>query len=911
MKNFLIFLLIIISLQLMSLEQFAVNPLPMNDWTGTTDGMSTTESSLVRCLDSEDGWMMFDISIIPPGMIDVIEFQGFVNSTNHPNWTITPVSHNPLTSPAAVLYGDINDEAYDPLTSYLFRSEGPMYSSGWKSHILGNSANLDLEAAIPNGTFTIGIASRDNNPINWITFDGWSEFNSPTLLVSRYTHVIGSVFGIWTLAESPYIVDGDIWIDIGNHLFIESGVQVLFAGDFSFAVNGELEANAMIGDNILFAPQETDNIWQGITIGEQFGPIGFVELSRAIYENSINGLRINNGFAQILNSSIHLDSLIVRDSTKVGITINDESDALVDSCEITGYSTGIKISNTSGSLLTPTIMNSQITNTTESSRNDEIGISISGLAAPTVNECLIEDYPYGFKITGTGNSTAEDPVLTNCRVRNSTESSRDFTLITGLAIEDVINIEIDADSIIGYQTGVEFINNSTRAESTPVLTNCRVRNSTESSRDNEIGISISGLVAGEFDENYIEDYPYGFIHIGNGGSNTETPVLTNCRIRNSTESSRDVELITGIYLEDVLDYTIEADTIIGYATGIEMLNTTSRAESAPVLTNCRVRNSTESSRSGTTGINLSGHISASIDDCDTEEYHKGIDIFNDTGSTSTPTLTNSRVRNSTESSRNTFIGLEISGDVNCSISLNEFSNCDTTIIIDSVNATTEIDYNLITMDTLSSNTKAIIASDSDTLMIWNNTIYLFDTGLDLSSIDDCDFYNNIIWNTNDPIEETFSTLTVSYSCIEGGFTGTGNIDEYPSFVDSTNDDFHLTWNSPCIDTGNPSSPLDDDGTTVDMGVYYFHQAGTPNIPANVTISIVGDSIEIEWDEPDYAISFSVYSSEDPYESVSSWTLEESDIRSTSWSEEISDDEKFYYIIGVNGIPDTMVSKQRK
>ncbi|MFH1011708.1 MAG: T9SS type A sorting domain-containing protein, partial [bacterium] len=43
----------------------------------------------------------------------------------------------------------------------------------------------------------------------------------------------------------------------------------------------------------------------------------------------------------------------------------------------------------------------------------------------------------------------------------------------------------------------------------------------------------------------------------------------------------------------------------------------------------------------------------------------------------------------------------------------------------------------------------------------------------------------------------------------------------PVFVSS--DDFHLQANSPCIDAGDPSLPLDPDTTISDIGAFYFDQ----------------------------------------------------------------------------------------
>ena len=98
--------------------------------------------------------------------------------------------------------------------------------------------------------------------------------------------------------------------------------------------------------------------------------------------------------------------------------------------------------------------------------------------------------------------------------------------------------------------------------------------------------------------------------------------------------------------------------------------------------------------------------------------------------------------------------------------------------------------------------------------------------------------NCILWN--DSPEEIYiseyagpSSLIISYSDIQGGEAGIiinnngivnwleGNIDNDPLFVDPSNGDFNLIGNSPCIDAGDPTLPLDPDGTVADMGAYYY------------------------------------------------------------------------------------------
>ena len=59
--------------------------------------------------------------------------------------------------------------------------------------------------------------------------------------------------------------------------------------------------------------------------------------------------------------------------------------------------------------------------------------------------------------------------------------------------------------------------------------------------------------------------------------------------------------------------------------------------------------------------------------------------------------------------------------------------------------------------------------------------------------------------------------------LNSSYAGLGNIDADPLFTDPENGDFTLQPTSPCIDTGDPNSPLDPDGTIADIGAYYFSQ----------------------------------------------------------------------------------------
>ena len=82
-------------------------------------------------------------------------------------------------------------------------------------------------------------------------------------------------------------------------------------------------------------------------------------------------------------------------------------------------------------------------------------------------------------------------------------------------------------------------------------------------------------------------------------------------------------------------------------------------------------------------------------------------------------------------------------------------------------------------------------------------------------------YNCIsYWNGGSEIDGF--NLNVTYSNVEGGETGTGNIDVDPQFAEEI--DYHLSSSSPCVDAGDPaildgSQPPGLGGTRSDMGTY--------------------------------------------------------------------------------------------
>ena len=100
------------------------------------------------------------------------------------------------------------------------------------------------------------------------------------------------------------------------------------------------------------------------------------------------------------------------------------------------------------------------------------------------------------------------------------------------------------------------------------------------------------------------------------------------------------------------------------------------------------------------------------------------------------------------------------------------------------------------------------------------------------------FVNSIFWNDQETDVFTYNggTVTIAYSDIQGGWTGEGNINLDPLFVDAATGDYHLTANSPCIDAGISFFVFEGDtlvdmsedeyvGSAPDMGAFEYGASG--------------------------------------------------------------------------------------
>jgi hypothetical protein len=76
--------------------------------------------------------------------------------------------------------------------------------------------------------------------------------------------------------------------------------------------------------------------------------------------------------------------------------------------------------------------------------------------------------------------------------------------------------------------------------------------------------------------------------------------------------------------------------------------------------------------------------------------------------------------------------------------------------------------------------------------------------------------NSILWG-NMPVQIGYSypVSRIYYNDIRNGWTGTGNINVNPDFVNSDVNDYHLHWESPCRNNGDPGYIVGENEVDID------------------------------------------------------------------------------------------------
>jgi len=136
--------------------------------------------------------------------------------------------------------------------------------------------------------------------------------------------------------------------------------------------------------------------------------------------------------------------------------------------------------------------------------------------------------------------------------------------------------------------------------------------------------------------------------------------------------------------------------------------------------------------------------------------------------------------------------------------------------------------------------------------------------------------NSILRGTSDSIFTQYNPtdIHIDYCNIGEIWFGSGNTFSDPLFVNGADHDYRLATNSPCVDAGAPSAPLDGDGSRTDVGYFTFVPPapllGSPHILADGTLQFAVNAfprrnyvVEMSTNLPVWSALSTIYQASNP------------------------------------------------
>ncbi|MCB5254102.1 MAG: PKD domain-containing protein [Candidatus Cloacimonetes bacterium] len=484
--------------------------------------------------------------------------------------------------------------------------------------------------------------------------------------------------GMITLSGTAVTVTDipDTWTVLGSpyNLFgdvvIDSTATVTVEDDVVVNLFSEAPLHvrgAILANGVRFQPQSGSGRWGGI----KFSGSGLREPS------SLANCQIIDAIVpvDIATQSPVLSNLYIAVSDTTALADGEaikifESSCQISDAEILNYRAGITVDGHGPSRATPTLSNIRVRNSSNTQRtedHDTIGVTLKSFA--TVDSLEVDNCSTGIIIGSDNETYSSTPTLSNIRVRNSSNTQRTVLQGTGILITGNAAPNLTDVNVSEVANGI-VIDDITSMRATPTLTNIRVRNSSNTTRSITNGLIIRNTPNVLITDAWFDDFATG-ISIEADNRAASTPTLVNIRVRNSSNTQRTETC--GIKITGSVNASMDDVEIEDYMNGLSytMTNHTRAAETV-TLSNIRVRNSSNTQRQVSTGAEFSGVEDLRITDMQIDDYSVGLKISaSDTRATATPTLVNIRVRNSSNTQReeNTsiFLGQGVRGSMQDSV----------------------------------------------------------------------------------------------------------------------------------------------------------------------------------------------------------------------------------------------------
>lgn len=237
------------------------------------------------------------------------------------------------------------------------------------------------------------------------------EISMLSLISAETTIPGGTVSGTWTKANSPYHITGNISIPADDTLIIEPGVEVEFSGNYSFTINGLLEALGSENDSIYFTATTE---WMGLSFNNapDSSRLAYCIIERSFY----GGIVCTNSNPVISQCTLNDNGGEVLGYGGIGVINSNPS---ISFCNIRNnkaslYSGGgINLQNSS-----PKIFNCSIID--NYSMNNGGGISCGSGGTPLISHCFISGNEANNSGGGIGVLDGGNPLIRNCTISENT-----------------------------------------------------------------------------------------------------------------------------------------------------------------------------------------------------------------------------------------------------------------------------------------------------------------------------------------------------------------------------------------------------------------------------------------------------------------------------------------------------------
>lgn len=182
MKRKLLFLTFALLVSGLTFGQTTCYPNNADYNTGSTDGSSFTQTSVIRTqsLNAERGWARFNTSAIPDAdEITSVELNIYVSYDNWAYFRVMSIESDPLLGTANSVFTDCGNGT----TYKTYSSNFP--DPGWYTVDLGTTAATDLKNLLGSNWFAVGLYEYEGYGSYYLEYNGWNETNKPYIVVNH------------------------------------------------------------------------------------------------------------------------------------------------------------------------------------------------------------------------------------------------------------------------------------------------------------------------------------------------------------------------------------------------------------------------------------------------------------------------------------------------------------------------------------------------------------------------------------------------------------------------------------------------------------------------------------------------------------------------------------------------------